>query len=115
VKPVIFSAAAAALALAFAAPPAIGAGALGPIHVVAATYGGRNDLAPKDFTAALQSACGEASTYCEAFCSQAFVGLPRARYGHAYCRVIFRCGEQTTQVAEAGRNETLTLNCRAQQ
>ena len=102
------------------AAPAIGADVRGPIHVVAATFGGRNDANPRDFTATLQKICGETSTYCEAFCAEAFVGPPAERHYHqlgvhGICRVVFRCGELTTQVTEAARNETLILNCRAQQ
>lgn len=74
---------------------------------------------PVDFTARLQQTCGDRSSYCEAFCSEATVGEAaqelRYRLGlHRVCRVVYRCGAETTQSFEAARNETISLNCRPQ-
>jgi hypothetical protein len=109
----------AAMGFGFAATSAAAADMGGPIQVVTALYGPRNESHQLDFTKRLQDTCGGASTYCEAFCSEAFVG--RLDYGfirlglHPICRVVFRCGSLTTQTTEANKNETIALNCRQQQ
>jgi hypothetical protein len=93
---------------------------LGPIQVVSAVFGPRNDSDPLDFSKRLQASCGDSSTYCDAFCSEASVGAARAGLRphlgwRPICRVVYRCGEQTTRTTEAARNETFTLNCRPMQ
>ena len=89
----------------------------GTVQVMSARYGGRNDVSPRDFTAGLQQSCGESSTYCEVFCSEPYIGRAlRGHYlRHPLCRVVYRCGSQTTQTAEARKNETIVLSCRARQ
>ena len=89
----------------------------GPIQIVTALYGKPSGERGMNFTTRLQQTCGDTATTCQAFCSDAFVGRPSGSRSfllpvHPICRVIYRCGSDTTQTAEADRNEILDLDCR---
>jgi hypothetical protein len=106
----------AVLALVAALPASAQPPAAGPIQIVSALYGWRDDTRPVDFTARLQSLCGGAADHCETFCSPAFIGeRPRARFvhpdGRPVCRVMYRCGETATLSSETERDDTILLSC----
>ena len=90
----------------------------GAIQIVSAVYGPENATRPLNFVPRLQEACGEASNYCEVFCSNAFVGRgPHGLFHWPFeaqpvCRVTYRCGGQATMVTDAEKNDLLVLSCR---
>jgi hypothetical protein len=101
--------------LALAAAPA--AHAAGAIQIVAATFGKPNAARPFSFMGRLQQVCGDASTYCESFCTEAFIGGSQKGISLPFsappiCRVVYRCGSEATQAVEAEKGDVIVLNCR---
>ena len=76
-----------------------------------ATFGtpGRRPLDVRDRIASL---CGPTAQSCQVFCSQTTFG-GRHQDKHALCRVTYRCGAASVRVAEAVRDEPLSLKCDA--
>lgn len=105
----------AALAALLAMPSAASV-AEGPILVVSALYGPAKTNTPVNFADRLAESCGRNVSYCQAFCNRAAAGiLGRWRplfSGRPLCRVVYRCGVQTTRAVEAADNESFTLSCR---
>jgi hypothetical protein len=94
---------------AYAADPAV--------QVVTALYGRPDAGRARDFADRLQTSCGPASSYCEAFCDKRTAGggsgvlhLPLS--GAPACRIVYRCGVDTTRVIEAKDGETIVMRCR---
>jgi hypothetical protein len=102
--------------LAWAVAPTI-AHAESPIQVVDATFGRPSETRPHNFSGRLQQLCGESTSYCEAFCSEAIIGSARSGFSLPFtarpiCRIIYRCGSEATQAFEADKGELIVLNCR---
>ena len=109
----------AALAMVFSlcAPVLAAAEEQGVIQVVSAFYGPANSTRPLNFISRLQQICGGSASYCEAYCSNAFVGRGprglRLPFGPAsVCRVTYRCGAAATLVTDAEKNDLIVLSCR---
>ncbi len=87
------------------------------IQVMSALYGPANSTRPLNFMSRLQQTCGGLASYCEAYCSNAFVGRGprglRLPFGPAsVCRVTYRCGAAATLVTDAEKNDLIVLSCR---
>jgi len=87
------------------------------IQIVTALYGRPGVQRQLNFSTRLQQTCGDAATNCQAFCSDAFLGKPHVGPHLPFssppiCRVVYRCGAEATQTAEADRNEIIDLDCR---
>lgn len=88
------------------------------LRIVSAYYGKPGASHPFDFSLRLQQTCGDRSTTCESFCSKAQIGGPRSGllkmpfHAAPVCRVVYRCGQETTLTAESEDGETLTLSCK---
>jgi len=109
----------ATIGLGLGATAAAAADAQPSIQIVTALYGKENGERSLNFTTRLQQTCGDQAATCEAFCSDAFVGRlaigPQWPFSaHPICRVVYRCGGESTRTAEANRNETVDLDCRRQ-
>jgi hypothetical protein len=107
----------AAIGMGLAAGQAAAQQSQGSIQIVTAVYGKENGVRALNFTTRLQQTCGGAAATCEAFCSDSFLGKPAEGLHfpftfHPICRVVYRCGSETTRTAEAERNETIDLDCR---
>jgi hypothetical protein len=100
-------------------PTAAMAGDVGAIQIVSAYYGRASAPHLYDFSRRLQQICGPTAASCEAFCSKAETG---ARYGDIHgifgerpiCRVVYRCGPETTKATDATEQDTLYLDCKTQ-
>ena len=96
--------------------PTVAMAETAPVEIVSAYYGRAHAPHPYDFSHRLQQICGEA-TSCEAFCSKAETG---ARWGEFHeifgerpvCRVVYRCGPDTTKATDATEQDTLYMDCR---
>jgi hypothetical protein len=106
------------LLLSLCAPLSAAAADQPVIQIVYALYGTANTAHPVNFMSRLQQTCGNYSTYCEAFCTNAFVGrgyndihlLPF--HPTPICRVTYRCGGEATLTTDAERNDLIVLACR---
>ena len=79
------------------------------IFPLTATFGtpGRRTLDVRERVALL---CGGSAQSCQIFCAQTtFGGRHQDRY--ALCRVTYRCGATLVRIAEAARDEPLSLRC----
>ena len=99
------------------ATSAIAAAPDGAIKIVSATYGIRDAISQKDFTAKLQDVCGDDAKSCESFCTKTVVGETKNGFHIPFtaapiCRVVYRCASEVTRTAEAETGDTLFLNCR---
>jgi len=100
------------------APPPALANDQPTIQIVSALYGVANSPHPANFMSRLQQTCGNYSTYCEAFCTNAFVGHGQGDFHllpfhpTPICRVIYRCGGDATLTTDVERNELILLACR---
>jgi hypothetical protein len=87
------------------------------VHVVTALYGRPDSGRARDFADRLQTSCGPAANYCEAFCDNRAAGagsdlLHWPWSGVPACRIVYRCGVDTTRVIEAKDGETIVMRCR---
>ncbi len=104
------------VAMAILSGPAAAVTVEGSVTIVSAYYGPARTARPVDFADRLAESCGQNVSYCQAFCSRAAAGMLRQRQpwfsGRPLCRVVYRCGSQTTRAVEASENESFTLSCR---
>lgn len=90
--------------LARAAPPP------NPISIVAATYQEASGKRVIDVADKLQDLCGAHARLCQFYCAASTFGDNKLHH-RKICRVIYRCGEESTRVAQGEENDPVTLRC----
>ena len=80
------------------------------INIVAASYQEASGKRVIDVADKLQELCGGHSHICQFYCASSTFGDNKLHH-KKICRVTYRCGDETTRVAQGEENDPVTLRC----